>query len=99
MDLQLPQDIEAQLNQLAAAGTNINEFVAQTIRERLELQQQGVIENPAADHWAYGLNPEQLAESARKCDEGMQQFDQGLGAPVEEAMQRIADKHGFSDSQ
>lgn len=40
MELQLPPDLEIQLDQLAATGTDVTAFVAQSIREGFERQKQ-----------------------------------------------------------
>ncbi|TWT65903.1 hypothetical protein Pla123a_48140 [Posidoniimonas polymericola] len=54
MDMQLPPDIESQLNRLAASGADVQQFVAQTLREGFERHTQ---EDPSLseEEWQAGF--------------------------------------------
>lgn len=80
MELQLPPDLKVQLDQLAATGTDVTAFVAQSIREGIERQKQ---DEPvmSEEEWQAGF--QQWADSfpirKNEVDDSRESIYQGRG--------------------
>lgn len=99
INLDLPEDVQQKLAAKAAVNgcSNVEELATRILG--LYAEQPESIEQLGSDHWAYDLTEEQLAESVRSCEIGIQQAKNGESVPFEQAMQEIADELGLDVSQ